>query len=108
MGAKPSAARSSATKPTPTASGTAASGPGGRSVWRVVAYTYKGQSKAEDMVSKLNEKNSNLGAEVFSPRSGDYLVTLGGPMDHDQATKMLDKARRAGLPDDSYVQNFSR
>jgi hypothetical protein len=108
MGAKPSAARSSATKPSPPASGTPASGTGVRSVWRVVAYTYKGQTKAEDMVSKINEKNSNLGAEVFSPRSGDYLVTLGGPMDHDQATKMLEKARRAGLPEDSYVQNFSR
>ena len=60
------------------------------------------------MVSKINEKHSNLGAEVFSPKSGDYLVTVGGPLDHDQAIKMLDKARRAGLPEDSYVQNFSR
>jgi eukaryotic-like serine/threonine-protein kinase len=111
--AKPSAAKTSATKPTaakpsPLSPGTAASGAEGRSIWRVVAYTYKGQTKAEDMVSKINEKHSNLNAEVFSPRSGDYLVTVGGPMDHDQATKMLDKARRAGLPEDSYVQNFSR
>ena len=64
--------------------------------------------KAEEMVSQINEKHANLGAEVFAPKSGDYLVTVGGPMDHDQATKMLDKARRAGLPEDSYVQNFSR
>jgi eukaryotic-like serine/threonine-protein kinase len=111
--AKPSAAKTSATKPTaakpsPLSPGTAASGAEGRSIWRVVAYTYKGQTKADDMVSQINEKHSNLGAEVFSPRSGDYLVTVGGPMDHDQATKMLDKARRAGLPEDSYVQNFSR
>jgi len=107
MAAKPSAAKSSATKPSPLASGTPASGPPGRSVWRVVAYTYKGQTKAEDMVSKINEKNSTLGAEVYSPKSGDYLVTVGGPMDHDQAVKMLGEARRAGLPEDSYVQNFS-
>ena len=60
------------------------------------------------MVSQINEKHANLGAEVFSPKSGDYLVTLGGPMDRDQAAKMLDRARRAGLPEDSYVQNFSR
>jgi hypothetical protein len=111
--AKPSAAKTPATKPTaakpsPLSPGTAASGAEGRSIWRVVAYTYKGQTKADDMVSKINEKHSSLGAEVFSPRSGDYLVTVGGPMDHDQATKMLDKARRAGLPEDSYVQNFSR
>ena len=111
--AKPSAAKTPATKPTaakpsPLSPGTAASGAEGRAIWRVVAYTYKGQTKADDMVSKINEKHSNLGAEVFSPKGGDYLVTVGGPMDHDQATKMLDKARRAGLPEDSYVQNFSR
>jgi hypothetical protein len=111
MTAKPSAARSSSAKPakpSQSAPVTAASGAEGRSVWRVVAYTYKGQTKARDMVSQINEKHSNLGAEVFSPKSGDYLVTLGGPMDRDQATKMLDRARRAGLPEDSYVQNFSR
>jgi hypothetical protein len=111
--AKPSAARGPATKPaavkpSPSTPGTSAFGPEGRSIWRVVAYTYKGQTKAEDMVSKINETHSNLGAEVFTPKSGDYLVTLGGPMDHDQAIKMLDRARRAGLPEDSYVQNFSR
>jgi len=111
--AKPSASTSSATRPTvakpsPSAPGTPASGAESRSVWRVVAYTYKGQTKAADMVSQINEKHSNLGAEVFSPKSGGYLVTLGGPMDRDQATKMLDRARRAGLPEDSYVQNFSR
>jgi hypothetical protein len=108
--AKPSAVKgpagkSAAVRPSP---GASAEGAEGRSIWRVVAYTYKGQSKADDMVSKINEKHSNLGAEVFTPKSGDYLVTLGGPMDHDQAIKMLDKARRAGLPEDSYVQNFSR
>ena len=42
--------------------------PEGRSIWRVVAYTYKGQTKAEDMVSQINEKHSNLGAEVFTPK----------------------------------------
>jgi hypothetical protein len=108
--AKPSAVKgpagkSAAVRPSP---GTSAEGAEDRSIWRVVAYTYKGQSKADDMVSKINEKHSNLGAEVFAPKSGDYLVTLGGPMDHDQAIKMLDKARRAGLPEDSYMQNFSR
>jgi hypothetical protein len=109
--AKPSAAKGPATKPvkpSPSTPGTPVSGAEGRSVWRVVAYTYKGRTKAEDMVSTINEKHANLGAEVFSPRSGDYLVTIGGPMDRDQATKMLDKARRAGLPEDTYVQNFSR
>lgn len=113
--AKPPAAKPLATKPAvakPAASTPEPStaGPAGRSVWRVVAYTYKGKTKAEDMVAKINEKHSDLGAEVYTPprRSGDYLVTVGGAMDHDEATKMLDKARREGLPADSYVQNFSK
>ena len=82
----------------------------GRTVWRVVAYTYRGQTKATDMVAKISDKHSDLGAEVFNPpgRGGVYLVTVGGAMDHDAAVKMLSKAQREGLPADAYVQNFSR
>ena len=29
-------------------------------------------------------------------------------MDHDQAVKIRDKARREGMPADTYVQNFSK
>jgi hypothetical protein len=109
---KPSAAKPSAAVSTPKsrpAAIAAATPSDGRAVWRVVAYTYRGQTKAADMVSKIGEKHSDLGAEVFDPgRGGVYLVTVGGAMDHDQATKMLDKARRDGLPADSYVQNFSK
>jgi hypothetical protein len=76
----------------------------------VVAYTYRGQTKASDMVAKISDKHSDLDAEVFSPpgRGTVYLVTLGGAMDHDAAVKMRDKAQREGLPADTYVQNFSR
>jgi eukaryotic-like serine/threonine-protein kinase len=81
----------------------------GRTVWRVVAYTYRGQTKAADMVAKISDKHSDLNAEVFNPgRGGVYLVTVGGAMDHDAALKMRNKAQREGLPADSYVQNFSR
>jgi hypothetical protein len=62
------------------------------------------------MVAKISGQHSDLGAEVFSPpgRGGVYLVTVGGAMDHDQAIKIRDKARREGLPTDTYVQNFSK
>ena len=61
-------------------------------------------------MAQINEKHADLGAEVFSPprQSGDYLVTVGGAMDRAAAGKMLDKARRLGLPADSYLQNFSK
>jgi hypothetical protein len=111
-----SAAKPQAGKPSPSApamvarSATAAVPADGRTVWRVVAYTYRGQTKASDMVAKISDKHSDLDAEVFNPpgRGGVYLVTLGGAMDHDAAVKMRDKAQREGLPADTYVQNFSR
>jgi hypothetical protein len=114
--AKPSAARTPATKPSPSAGASAAQSAAaavpadGRTVWRVVAYTYRGQTKASDMVAKISGKHSDLDAEVFNPpgRGTVYLVTVGGAMDHDAAVKMRDKAQREGLPADTYVQNFSR
>jgi SPOR domain len=118
--AKPSAARTPAAKlpvakPSPSAGvpprpAAAAVPTDGRTVWRVVAYTYRGQTKASDMVAQISDKHSDLGAEVYSPpgRGTVYLVTLGGGMDHDAAVRMRDKAQREGLPADTYVQNFSR
>jgi eukaryotic-like serine/threonine-protein kinase len=82
----------------------------GRSVWRVIAYAYKRQEDATEMVARISGKHPNLKVEVFSPpgRSDVYLVTLGGAdMDREQAGKMLDKARSMGLPNDTYIQNFS-
>jgi len=114
--AKPPVARPPAAKPSPSAGASAARSDAatvpadGRTVWRVVAYTYRGQTKASDMVAKISGKHSDLDAEVFSPpgRGTVYLVTVGGAMDHDAAVKMRNKAQREGLPADSYVQNFSR
>ena len=114
--AKPPVARPPAAKPNPSAGASAARSDAatvpadGRTVWRVVAYTYRGQTKASDMVAKISGKHSDLDAEVFSPpgRGTVYLVTVGGAMDHDAAVKMRNKAQREGLPADSYVQNFSR
>lgn len=81
----------------------------GRPIWRVVAYTYRGQTKAQDMVSTIHGKHPNLDVEVFNPPGHDiYLVTIGGPMDHDAAVKMRDKAENLGLPHDTYIQNFSK
>ncbi|HET6217273.1 MAG TPA: SPOR domain-containing protein [Acidobacteriaceae bacterium] len=110
LAAKPTTARAAAAKPAPSSSPGAATPGLTDRVWRVVAYTYKGQTKAEDMVAQINSKHADLGAEVFSPskQSGDYLVTVGGAMDRAAAAKVLDKARRLGLPADTYLQSFSR
>jgi eukaryotic-like serine/threonine-protein kinase len=82
----------------------------GHPVWRVVAYTYRSQSLAESMVSKINQKHPDLKAEILKPqgKSTAYLIVLGGAMDHDQAAKMEGKAKHDGLPQDTYMQNFSQ
>jgi eukaryotic-like serine/threonine-protein kinase len=106
----PPAVKPAPSSPAPRTRPTASAVPAdGRSIWRVVAYTYRGQTKAEAMVAEISGKHPDLGAEVFNPaQSGVYLVTVGGAMDHDQAVKMRDKAQRLGLPADSYIENFSK
>jgi hypothetical protein len=104
---KPSAAPPAArkAKPTPVATAVPASG---RSIWRVVVYTYRGQTKAADAVSQIGSKHADLNISVFNPAGSNvYMVVVGGAMDHSQATQMLDKARREGLPADTYIRNFS-
>ena len=108
--AKPAAVKPAPSTPAPKARAAASAVPPDGRFWHVVAYTYRGQTKAADMVAQISDKHADLGAEVFSPpgKSDVYLVTVGGPMDRDQALKMLDKARRMGLPADSYIQSFSK
>jgi hypothetical protein len=61
------------------------------------------------MVARISAQHPNLKVEVFTPPGRSiYLISLGGAdMDREAAAKMVDKARSMGLPDDTYVQNFS-
>lgn len=86
---------------------TAAAAAGPRTQWRVVAYTYNHEAQARDKAAQLMSKNASLSPEVFAPKGhAPYLVTVGGVMDHDQAMAFRRKARAAGLPRDTYAQNF--
>ena len=74
----------------------------------MVVYTYRGQTKAADAVSKIGSKHADLHISVFNPAGSNvYMVVVGGAMDHAQAKQMLDKALREGLPADTYIRNFS-
>lgn len=86
----------------------AATSTSNRAVWRVVAYTYHHQDQAQQKADEINRDHSDLDAAAYSPQgdSQHYLVVLGGAMDLKQAFAMRDKARREGLADDTYVQNF--
>jgi hypothetical protein len=88
---------------------TAARSPGARTVWRVVAYTYNQQDRAQKKVDEIARQHSDLQVSVFAPHGNraPYFVTIGGPMDRDHAFEVRDQARRMGLPSDTYAQNFS-
>jgi hypothetical protein len=87
----------------------AATAGNGRTIWRVIAYTYRRPEPAAAMVAKITARHPGARAEVFSPRGKRdvYLVSLGGGLDHAAAVKMLGKVRTMGLPADSFVQNYS-
>jgi hypothetical protein len=104
---KPSAAaKSSAAKPSPAATQVPAGNE--RSIWRVIAYTYRYEKPAQEMVDKLKAEHPNLDVAVFSPggKTTVYLISLGGAMTREEALKMRDKAASMGLPPDTFVQNF--
>ena len=105
---KPSAAKPAQPATPPNRSTVPATAGNGRSVWRVIAYTYRRQQDANEMVARISSQHPNLKVEVFTPPGRSiYLISLGGgDMDRDEAVKMRDKARSMGLPDDTYVQNF--
>jgi hypothetical protein len=80
----------------------------GRAMWRVIAFTYRSRDAAAKRARHVNERWPDLQAAVFAPaaRHGYYLVALGGPMTRDDAVRVQEKARNAGLPRDIYVQNY--
>jgi hypothetical protein len=80
-----------------------------RSVWHVVAYTYLRESAAQRMAAQLATKYPQLEPQVFTPTGhAPYLVTLGGGTDRQQAFERREAARAAGMPSDTYTQNFRK
>lgn len=95
-----------ASKPSPTAAKPFAEG---RTRWRVVAFTYNREDQAKQKAAAIASRTPDLKPEVFSPTGhAPFLVTLGGPMSREDASAFRKKAVRAGLPDDTYIQNYSR
>jgi len=101
------ATRTPATAAKPTAT-TAAPNTTGHTQWRVVAFTYNHEDQAQHKAESLSARYASLHPGVFSPTGqAPYLVTLGGPMDRDQAIALRDQSRSSGLPPDTYIQNYS-
>jgi serine/threonine protein kinase len=79
-----------------------------RADWRVVAFTYNREDQARKKASTLSQKHPDLHPDVFSPNGrAPWLVTIGGAMDRDAAYAFARNARSAGLPHDTYAQNYT-
>jgi hypothetical protein len=81
----------------------------GKSMWRVIAFTYRTQDGARHKVEQINDKHPQLKANVFAPREkkGYYLVALGGRMTREEAVRIQRLARADRVARDVYIQNYS-
>ena len=99
-----------AARPSPARSSVEPAAPGAdRSVWHVVVYTYTYQSAAQRAAAELAAKYPQLEPQVFSPNGhAPFLVVLGGGMNRQEAFTRREAALAAGLPKDTYAQNYRR
>jgi hypothetical protein len=77
-------------------------------VWRVIAYTYRSREMAARKAAQIDKRWPDLEAAVFAPQKlrGYFLVSLGKRMTREDAVRLQRKAQRAGLPRDTFVQNY--
>ena len=75
--------------------------------WHVVAFTYNHPEQALAKVAAIRERHPGLSPEVFAPNGrAPYLVALGGAMSERDADGMKAKARKDGMPRDTFVRRF--
>jgi eukaryotic-like serine/threonine-protein kinase len=82
---------------------------GERSVWHVVVYTYAFQSAAQRKATELAARFPQFQPQVFSPTGhAPFLVALGSGTSRQEAFSRREAAIAAGLPKDTYMQNYRK
>jgi eukaryotic-like serine/threonine-protein kinase len=78
-----------------------------RGQWRVIAFTYNREDQAQQKATEIAQSHPDLSPTVFTPNGhSPFLVTLGGQMSMQDAFALSGKAKREGLPKDTYAQNY--
>jgi hypothetical protein len=78
-----------------------------RGRWRVIAFTYNSEDQARQKVAAIAQEHPDLNPDVFTPNGhSPFVVTLGGPMSMEDAFAFSGKAKREGMPKDTYAQNY--
>jgi hypothetical protein len=75
--------------------------------WRVIAFTYNRREEAQQKAAQIAQGHPDLSPSVFTPTGrAPFLVELGGAMSREDAFALSGKAKREGLPRDTYAQNY--
>jgi serine/threonine protein kinase len=75
--------------------------------WRVIAFTYDQEAQARQKAAAIAQEHPDLNPTVFTPNGhAPFLVTLGGQMSKQDAFAFSGKAKREGMPGDTYAQNY--
>ncbi|MEO6805622.1 MAG: protein kinase [Edaphobacter sp.] len=99
--------KSSAAAPTKNVAAAPGLNASGSGRWRVIAFTYDREELAQQKVASIAQSNPDLKPSVFTPNGhSPFLVTLGGQMSRQEAFAFSGKAKREGMPRDTYAQNY--
>ncbi len=75
--------------------------------WHVIAYTFNREAQAQIRIQALEKQHPGLNPQLFTPTSrSPYLVALGGAMSQREAEAVRNRARRSGLPRDTFVRLY--
>ena len=79
----------------------------GSGKWRVIAFTYNREDQAKQKAASIAQSHPDLSPSVFTPTGkAPFLVTVGGSMSKQDAFAFSGKAKREGMPGDTYAQNY--
>ncbi|RXH54835.1 protein kinase [Granulicella sibirica] len=75
--------------------------------WYVIAYTYNHEDQAWKKVSAIIKQHASLKPLVVSPNGrGPFMIAFGGAMSREEAEAVRSRARKAGMPRDTFIRNY--
>lgn len=73
----------------------------------MIVYTYNSDDIAQQKAAEIAQSHPDLSPTVFTLSGhAPFLVTLGGAMSQQEAFALSGKAKREGMPRDTYAQNY--
>jgi hypothetical protein len=79
----------------------------GEAGFRVICYTFSHEDQAWSRAGAIRKVHPGLSPKVFAAGArGPYLITLGGVVSRGEAEAMVKRARRDGLPRDTFARFY--